>query len=118
MLWIFLIAFSIEPSLKENQKNPSFFDKTLEVPQKTKVFTGYIDMPNDTFVFTHFPTGKYPHAIVYKHEIVATKSEQKTIIKNAANRQMAVRIIGNIYSNENRSSIIIDAITILDLENN
>jgi len=118
MLWIFLIAFSIEPSLKENQKNPSFFDKTLEVPQNTKVFTGYIDVSSDTFVFTHFPTGKYPHAIVYKHEIVATKSEQKIIIKNAANRQVAVRIIGNISSNENTSTITIGAIKILDLENN
>lgn len=83
---------------------------------KTKTFVGYVEMHDNVLVLSHMPAGRFPSAVVYKHELIVKKPEQKIAIQKAKDQDVAVKIAGQLSSIGGKQYIVVDSVYILSFE--
>lgn len=103
-----------------NNIKPQKLDSIIQDVEiiKTKAYFGYLESQNGALVFIHMPDGKNPNTIVYYHQLVFQKQDQKILAEKAKNADTAVKIVGKIASINGNQFIIVDTIRILDYEKN
>lgn len=90
-----------------------FYDAYLA--KNTSNFVGYgsIEENNSgSLVFSHVPVGKYKNAIVYKHELMFKRQEDKAIAHN--NLDKTVKIVGQIMAIQGKQYVVVESIIVVD----
>lgn len=113
LLWL---SINIDQSSQKYQ--PVFLQHFAEDLYPTRTFSGYVEYSENVLVLHHMPVGKYPHAVVYKHNLVVTNQKQKLILDKAFKEEKAVKVVGQIVNILGKQVILIDTIVILDFSTN
>lgn len=113
LLWL---PLNIDQSSQKPQNIP--LQQFAEDLYPTRTFSGYVEYSENVLVLHHMPVGKYPHAVVYKHNLVVANPKQKLILDKALREEKAVKIVGQLSNILGKQVIVIDTIVILDFSTN
>jgi hypothetical protein len=117
-MWAFLLALCLNHTT-DLQKRPHLdFGKLYEYKNQTKIFTGYVEYENNIPVLHHMPAGKFPNAVLYRHNLIVTNPQQKILLDKAEKQDKAVKIVGQITNILGKQTIVIETVIILDFSSN
>ena len=117
-MWAFLLILCLNYTT-DLQKRPHLdFGKLYEYKNQTKIFTGYVEYENNILVLHHMPVGKFPNAVLYRHNLIFTNPQQKILLDKAEKKEKAVKIVGQMSNILGKQVIVIETVIILDFSSN
>lgn len=84
----------------------------------TKTFSGYVEYDKNILTLSHMPVGKFPNAVMYRHQLIVTNPQQKVLLDRAEKQEKAVKVVGQITNILGKQVIVVDSVIILEFNSN